>query len=226
MWAFFSILFSESTRFIFSCKFFQHYLSLLVSLFYTFNDFYDHDIQTLDRYTCFQSLIKASILQMEAGTMFWTSPKGLIVQFPSESIILLITFQKTCTHSKKYVKYFQLNLVWRFWNCKMQNNTAGKANYSFRPNMYITKNWQGSVCCFIVRCVYTEKQKNKDNHKNRMWLEKPPLSAENIAHEPELINKARNLFITFLASHWITSEIFYSLKSLAALSIRPVILNK
>lgn len=67
--------------------------------------------------------------------------------------------------------------------------------------MYIAKNWQESICCFVIRCVYTEKQKNKDNNKKRMWLEKPSLSEENIAHKSELINKARNLFIAFLASH-------------------------
>lgn len=66
--------------------------------------------------------------------------------------------------------------------------------------MYIAKNWQESTCCF-VRCVYTEKRKNKDNNEKRMQLGKPPLSAANIAHKSELINKARNLFIAFLASH-------------------------
>lgn len=79
----------------------------------------------------------------------------------------------------------------------MQNNITGKTNGSFRVRICTLLKTGRSP--YAVRCVYTEKRKNKD--KKRMWLEKPPLSAENIVHKSELINKARNLFIAFLANH-------------------------
>ena len=92
--------------------------------------------------------------------------------------------------------------------------------------MYIVKNRQESMCCLVVRSSYAGKRKNNNNNKRRTWLEKQPFSSANIGHKSELVNKVRNLFIVFLASHWITAELLYILASVAAQSIQLANPNK
>lgn len=60
----------------------------------------------------------------------------------------------------------------------------------------------------------------------REWGLKNSLSLLQTLLTNQLINKARNLFIAFLASHGITAELLYSLALMAAPSIQLVIPSK